>query len=358
MTDPPDGLVIQIASNDYPPFNDITSAYRLALQSLGREVQTIVLAPAVGEPDPQAVYLDLENSGATRSAARALRARVAGSEPVLAICHRYRPYRVLRAARLAAVPTVVVAHEFGFFRRVQRRIGRRLFARRVMFAGVSPSVQAELAEVVEDPLCLPNASRKAAEAELALPTCDALTIGLVGRLVHKKAPELAIRAIRELTDRGRTVRLLVIGDGPLRAELESLAADLPVVFCGFVPEARRLFRGLDVLLLTSVEVEAFGMVALEAMASGVPVVAGPAPGPQFVLGVVAGPAPGPQFVLGGTGYYYTERTPADVANALERLHDDLVAQRLAQRMDQAQTRVLREFSIAALARHLDELFYR
>jgi alpha-1,6-mannosyltransferase len=103
-------------------------------------------------------------------------------------------------------------------------------------------------------------------------------------LVHKKAPELAIRAIRELTDRGRTVRLLVIGDGPLRAELESLAADLPVVFCGFVPEARRLFRGLDVLLLTSVEVEAFGMVALEAMASGVPVVAGPAPGPQFVLG--------------------------------------------------------------------------
>jgi glycosyltransferase involved in cell wall biosynthesis len=355
MTDPPDGLVIQIASNDYPPFNDITSAYRLALQSLGREVQTIVLAPAVGEPDPQAVYLDLENSGATRSAARALRARVAGSEPVLAICHRYRPYRVLRAARLAAVPTVVVAHEFGFFRRVQRRIGRRLFARRVMFAGVSPSVQAELAEVVEDPLCLPNAldldgfrstllSRKAAEAELALPTCDALTIGLVGRLVHKKAPELAIRAIRELTDRGRTVRLLVIGDGPLRAELESLAADLPVVFCGFVPEARRLFRGLDVLLLTSVEVEAFGMVALEAMASGVP--------------VVAGPAPGPQFVLGGTGYYYTERTPADVANALERLHDDLVAQRLAQRMDQAQTRVLREFSIAALARHLDELFYR
>jgi hypothetical protein len=70
MTDPPDGLVIQIASNDYPPFNDITSAYRLALQSLGREVQTIVLAPAVGEPDPQAVYLDLENSGATRPCCR------------------------------------------------------------------------------------------------------------------------------------------------------------------------------------------------------------------------------------------------------------------------------------------------
>jgi hypothetical protein len=73
MTDPPDGLVIQIASNDYPPFNDITSAYRLALQSLGREVQTIVLAPAVGEPDPQAVYLDLENSGATPAASRCWR---------------------------------------------------------------------------------------------------------------------------------------------------------------------------------------------------------------------------------------------------------------------------------------------
>ena len=280
---------------------------------------------------------------------------------------------MLRAARLAAVPTVVVAHEFGFFRRVQRRIGRRLFARRVMFAGVSPSVQAELAEVVEDPLCLPNAldldgfrstllSRKAAEAELALPTCDALTIGLVGRLVHKKAPELAIRAIRELTDRGRTVRLLVIGDGPLRAELESLAADLPVVFCGFVPEARRLFRGLDVLLLTSVEV-AHRFPSRRGAAGSAPGSLGKRHALSGLLDrcrshASAGPAPGPQFVLGGTGYYYTERTPADVANALERLHDDLVAQRLAQRMDQAQARVLREFSIAALARHLDELFYR
>ena len=122
------------------------------------------------------------------------------------------------------------------------------------------------------------------------------------------------------------------------------AGGLPVVFCGFVADARRLLSALDVMLLTAREVEAFGMVALEAMASGIP--------------VVAGPAPGPQFVLGGCGYYYTEREAEPIAAALIRVEQDLANGTLVERMARGRERALREFSIAALAGRLDELFFR
>jgi glycosyltransferase involved in cell wall biosynthesis len=91
-------------------------------------------------------------------------------------------------------------------------------------------------------------------------------------------------------------------------------------------------------------VEAFGMVALEAMASGVP--------------VVSAPAPGPQFVLGGSGYYYTRREPEDVAAALERADRDRASGAILERIEHARVRAVREFSVAALAARLDDLFFR
>ena len=287
-----------------------------------------------------------------RDVSRRLRQAVGEGAPRLAICHRYRAYRVLRAAGLDVPRKLAVAHEFGFFKRLQRRFERRLFARDVLFAGVSPAVQAELASTVPDPLCLPNAvdvrqleqaclTRAAALDRLGVSASESLTIGLVGRLVEKKSPELAIEAIRRLADTGMAVRLLVVGDGPLRAELEARAEGLPVTFLGFVPEAKQLFRAFDVLLLTSQEVEAFGMVALEAMCAGIP--------------VVAGPTPGPQYVLGSTGFYYNQRQPEQIADAVRRLEQARRAGELQERAGKALERAEREFSVSALAGHLSTL---
>ena len=347
-------LVVQIAPNDHPPFADICTVYGQALDSLGVAHQSILLGSPFAEPVPDATYLDLADPARSMAAGAALRRHVAGT-PMLAICHRYRAYRVLRASRLRVPRVVTVAHEFGFFQRLQRRVERRLFASGVLFAGVSPAVQAELGRTVADPLLLPNAvnvaalddarlTRDRALARLGVPESQAFTIGLVGRLVRKKAPALAIEALRVLVEEGRDVRLIVIGDGPLAGELAALARGLPVVFCGFVPGARNLLAALDVLLLTSEEVEAFGMVALEAMCAGVP--------------VVAGPLPGPQFVLSGGGYYYLKREPREVAEALCQVQEDLRGGSLRERLDHARQRALREFSVAALARHLDDLFFR
>ena len=349
-------VVLQIAPNDHPPFGDILSIYQQALAGLGATVQTLILSPATGTPvaGREVTYLDLQDLKRLRNAGRQLRAAIQEvllpeSAPVLAICHRYRAYRVLRASRLEVPEVITVAHEFGFFKRMQRRLEQRLFARDVLFAGVSPAVQAELAEAVPDPMCLPNAMdleaalagclpRSEALARLAVPESDVLTIGLVGRLVEKKSPELAIDAVRALCADNQQVRLLVIGDGPLKAELEQRAAGLPVTFLGFVPEAKHLFRALDLLLLTSQEVEAFGMVALEAMVAGLP--------------VVAGPTPGPQYVLGSTGFYYNRRNPAEIAAAIRSVAQARDAGELPGRAEKALLRAEREFSVPALAARL------
>jgi alpha-1,6-mannosyltransferase len=94
------------------------------------------------------------------------------------------------------------------------------------------------------------------------------------RLSPEKRPERAIGALAELRHRGVRAVLVVAGDGPLRRSLQASAARLPVRFLGHVAN-----RGLLANLLATADVviapgpaETFGLSALEALASGTPVV--------------------------------------------------------------------------------------
>jgi alpha-1,6-mannosyltransferase len=94
------------------------------------------------------------------------------------------------------------------------------------------------------------------------------------RLSPEKRPERAIGALAELRRRGVRAVLVVAGDGPLRRSLQASAARLPVRFLGHVAN-----RGLLASLLATADVviapgpaETFGLSALEALASGTPVV--------------------------------------------------------------------------------------
>jgi alpha-1,6-mannosyltransferase len=95
-----------------------------------------------------------------------------------------------------------------------------------------------------------------------------------GRLSPEKHVERSVDTVAELTESGVAVRLVIAGDGPRRRALERRARGLPVTFLGFLSErgeVARLLATADVSLAPGPH-ETFGLAALEALASGTPVV--------------------------------------------------------------------------------------
>src|SRR5690606_27335123 len=118
-------------------------------------------------------------------------------------------------------------------------------------------------------------SRELAREHRALPH-DARVVGNVGRLHPDKDQATWIRDNAPALPQLPANSLLVImGSGRLEAQLRTLAAELGVSqsvrFLGQVPNGRRYFKAFDVFAMTS-DHEPFGMVLLEAMAAGVPVI--------------------------------------------------------------------------------------
>ena len=106
---------------------------------------------------------------------------------------------------------------------------------------------------------------------------DEPTIAFVGRLVLEKGLDVVAATMAELTRREVPHRLLVVGDGPARAKF---AAQVPeAVFTGFLggDALPRAYASADMMINPSTT-ETFGNVTLEAMASGLPVVAARATG--------------------------------------------------------------------------------
>ncbi|MFN2433517.1 MAG: glycosyltransferase family 4 protein [Gemmatimonadota bacterium] len=100
-------------------------------------------------------------------------------------------------------------------------------------------------------------------------------VGGVGRLAQQKAFHVLLEATPRLLAEDPSTRVLIVGDGPLRRDLESRAGALgvgaAVTFTGHLENPLPAFRAMDVFVLPSLD-EGYGLVFLEAMACGVPVV--------------------------------------------------------------------------------------
>ncbi|MFC1630621.1 glycosyltransferase family 4 protein [Pseudomonadota bacterium] len=96
----------------------------------------------------------------------------------------------------------------------------------------------------------------------------------VGKLIEKKRPELAIRALEKLMS--KQVQLWIVGDGPLRQELQTIVdqSNLPVQFLGFINQSQLpgIYAAADCLVLSSDATETWGLVVNEAFASATPAI--------------------------------------------------------------------------------------
>lgn len=107
----------------------------------------------------------------------------------------------------------------------------------------------------------------------------ALRIGAVGRLVHQKGFDVLIAALPKVLAE-RDVEVYIAGQGELCADLQRLAAGLPVHFVGMLDAPAKVadfLRNLDLFVMPS-RYEGLPNAALEAVACGVPVIATDAPG--------------------------------------------------------------------------------
>lgn len=167
----------------------------------------------------------------------------------------------------------------------------------------------------------------------------------VGRLVYYKGIEYLIRAMKQIDG-----HLLIVGEGPLQENLEREAnlsgVSDRVTFLGHVSDEDLVdyYHAVDVFALPSIlRSEAFGIVQLEAMACGKPVV-----NTQLDSGV--------PFVSlhGETGLTVPPRDPLALAEAINRLLDDPILR--ARYGAAAQRRVEREFSEEIMARRTLQLY--
>lgn len=194
----------------------------------------------------------------------------------------------------------------------------------------------------------PGVGAEAARAQAAGP----FTVLFVGRLVERKGVDVLLDAAARLAPR-HDLRLVIVGDGPERERLETHAANRglggKVQFRGRISpaELERAYASAQVCVLPAVvdrrgDTEGLGVVLLEAMSCGVPVIGSDIGG---ITDIIA---------EGVTGLLVAPGDPGALAAAIERLvRDPELARRLG---ESGYRRVQEEFSWEAIAARWDGVY--
>jgi L-malate glycosyltransferase len=297
-----------------------------------------------------------------------------GPRVVLRLAQLFRDYRVdvahaylfhpnllgPIAARLAGVRATVVSKRSldrypSLLPRLAVKLGNRL-AQRVMVnaEAIGRFVAAEegcphakmvlIPNGVREDALRPPGDAEAKRREFGLPP-EARVVGAVSRLAWKKGIRHLVDATPRILESVPEARVVIAGDGPLRAELEGHAAALGVrdrvLFLGSRPDTIELMAAFDVFVLPSV-VEGMSNALLEAMAVGRPVVATDVGGNPEVV------------VDGATGLIVPPGDAEQLAASIRKL---LEAPELAAEMGAAgRQRVLEHYQIDVMTRRIEELY--
>jgi D-inositol-3-phosphate glycosyltransferase len=139
-----------------------------------------------------------------------------------------------------------------------------------------------------------NSTLTKEEAQTAFnvkPQC--LLLGIIGRLDKLKGQDFLVKALAALIKKGQNVELLIVGEptldntdnyeGQLHALVKELGLENRVHFRPFVADSTLFYKAVDVFTMASAG-ETYGMVTIEAMLSGTPVVATNTSGTPEILG--------------------------------------------------------------------------
>ncbi len=209
-------------------------------------------------------------------------------------CHAHKAtvYGAVAGA-LAGTPVVLAhVHGLGRSRNLRRRLTNLLLSRRIdRIICVANSVKddviknnwclsAEKTSVLENSVDYErfadvSISKADAKQTLGVPS-SALVFGMVGRLAPTKGLSYLIEAFSKVKTRKPSAHLVLLGEGPCKAELQQQASHLScgdaVHFLGHQSNVEQLIRGMDVFVLSSVA-EGMPRAILEVMASGIPCIA-------------------------------------------------------------------------------------
>jgi len=360
MTSRSEPRILQFCHGYDGPFLDCARQYASLFQGRGYQVTTVFLT---GKADPQVaagcasdevLFLEFSSKavrGLKLGAIRALRRIAAERNFALCIAHRFKPIYV--ASLGTDLPVIGVHHAFGDYQRNSRRLFANLFRQRLSLLGVSDAVRDDMrrcltqwpAERIQtlynriDVDALQASLVPAAEARRVLGLDpQAWIVGNVGRLHPDKDQATLLKGFAQaLPNLPAGARLAILGTGRLEPQLKALAVELGIAaqvdFLGQVADARCYFKAFDVFALSSAH-EPFGLVLLEAMVAGVP-----------VLATAGG---GAREVVEGVGMLFPRGDAGQLAQGLEHMArlDDQQRQACAEHMLQ---RLRERFSDQAVA---------
>ena len=301
----------------------------------------------------------LASRGATRQAIRAFR-------PDVIHVHWWFPGGLAVWPRLSTrVPYVMTSHGTDLFLIDRVPAAARLAGPLFRGAAETTVISSPLVPRVERLgvprsriTLIPMPIDRAVATEVERPLREAPATGtllFVGRLVERKGAAFAVEALAALVRAGRSLRLVIVGEGPERESLIVRAAELGVgdrvELTGALSPAEVRARYADggIFIMPAVtdwkgEQEGFGMVIVEAMAYGLPIVASRSGGiPDIIRD-------------GENGLLVPERDVAGLAGAIGRLIEDPgLATRLA---SSARDDVRHRFAPARIATAFDTVYRR
>jgi len=299
MTRSAERHVLQFCHGYDGPFLDCARQYASLFVGKGYRVTTVFLTGAAdaevaaGCASDEVLFLERSSAsvrGLKLGAIRDLRKIAASRNFSFCIAHRFKPVYIALLA--TGLPVIGVHHAFGDYQRRTRKLFAHLFRKRLSLLGVSDAVRDDMRkslpnwptgriQTLYNRIDIPQlqASQLTAEQariELGL-SASAFIVGNVGRLHPDKDQATLLRGFaKALPSLPQNSQLAILGKGRLEPQLKALALELgigsQVLFLGQVAQASLYYKAFDVFALSS-DHEPFGMVLLEAMVAGVPVLA-------------------------------------------------------------------------------------